>query len=88
MKMRDPKQEKKARRQLRKMLRSLSSKKWFDTYFNLGAVKARKVLADGTVVSFSVAEPTRSPARKEPKKLPAKALKTAKGNHAPEARPS
>jgi hypothetical protein len=91
--MRDPKHEKKAKKELRKLIRSLTIDTWMKSYFIFEKVTTRKVLRDGTVVSFSVTAPPRP--RKEPTKLPTKAktkaktirAKTVKENHAPELRP-
>lgn len=55
--MRDPKKQKKALAELREMLTNLSKRDHVSSYFALGKVKARKVLADGTIVHFSVTEP-------------------------------
>ena len=54
--MRDPKKMRKAKAELRTMLNALSGKDYFETFFKVGKFQARKRLADGTVVRFSVSE--------------------------------
>ncbi len=82
--MRDPKKEKKALKELRKKLRSLSSKDHVEGFFKLGRFACRKVLADGTVVQFSITEPAhRARPQKNSKTLPAPKRETkVKSNHA------
>ena len=55
--MRDPKKEKQSKKELKKMLASLSSKDYFESFWRLGKFQATKTLADGTRIVFSVTEP-------------------------------
>jgi hypothetical protein len=64
--MRDLKKVKKARKELRRMLRALGNKDQLDAYFAVGAFKARKKLGDGSIVHFSVTEPGHN--RREPRR--------------------
>lgn len=75
--MRDPKRETKARKELKRLLRSLLKKEHFDTFFKLGHYHAKKILADGSIVQFIITEPDHNP-RKSRK---AASKKNAKGEH-------
>ncbi len=80
--MRDPKKEKKSKKEIRRMLRSLASKDHVDGFFSVGRFQARKVLADGTIVTFSVQEPGH---RARPKTLPTPRREVKKTSHSPTA---
>jgi hypothetical protein len=64
--MRDPKNEKKSRKELRRMLASISKEQ--KSFWKLGKFACRKVLADGTIVTFSITEPRHTSKPKTPKK--------------------
>lgn len=78
--MRDPKKEKKSKKEVRKMFRSLSGKEYVDSFFAMGRFQARKVLADGTIVTVVVQEPGHTARPKRPTRTAAPPTK--KSNHA------
>jgi hypothetical protein len=68
--MRDPKKEKKAKKELRRMFKELSKRSQVDSYFEIGKFEASNVLADGTLVKIAVIEPrTHSKAKLSEKKF-------------------
>ena len=75
--MQDPKKVKKAKKQLKTMLKSLTRDQ--ESFFKLGKFECKKTLDDGTIVSFSIVEPDHKAPRPRKRKPAKSTSKTANG---------